>query len=100
MARQASGKVAETTKVPNLPPADLRGLPTTIPESEAKEAIEPVASVVVQDEVDRDLRHRMISEAAYQLYAQRGYVDGFELADWFQAEAEVERLLSNRTTMN
>jgi hypothetical protein len=26
---------------------------------------------------------------AYQLYEQRGKTDGQELADWFQAEAEV-----------
>jgi hypothetical protein len=42
----------------------------------------------------------MISEAAYEIYAQRGYVDGFELADWLQAEAEVDRLLGKRTTVN
>jgi Protein of unknown function (DUF2934) len=39
----------------------------------------------------------MISEAAYNLYEQRGYVDGFERDDWFQAEAEVGRILSARS---
>ena len=48
--------------------------------------------------MDEDLRFRMISEAAYRLYAQRGYVEGFELDDWFQAEAEVDRMLSDRST--
>jgi hypothetical protein len=42
----------------------------------------------------------MISQAAYQIYAQRGYVDGFELADWFQAEAEIDRVLGDHTTVN
>ena len=28
---------------------------------------------------------------AYQLYEQRGSIDGFALDDWFQAEAEVLR---------
>ncbi len=32
------------------------------------------------------IRHR-----AYQLYEQRGTVDGFALDDWLQAEAEVLR---------
>jgi Protein of unknown function (DUF2934) len=32
------------------------------------------------------IRHR-----AYQLYEQRGSVDGFALDDWLQAEAEVLR---------
>ena len=53
----------------------LRSLPITIPESEAGNST-------------GDLRHRMISEAAYQLYAQRGYVEGSELTDRLQAEAE------------
>jgi hypothetical protein len=48
--------------------------------------------------MDDDLRHRMISEAAYNLYAQRGYVGGFEVDDWLQAEAEVGRILSARST--
>jgi DUF2934 family protein len=42
------------------------------------------------DALDPDLRHRMISEAAYHLYAQRGYTDGYDLDDWLQAEAQVD----------
>ena len=33
--------------------------------------------------------HFEISHRAYELYALRGYVDGFELDDWLQAEAEL-----------
>jgi hypothetical protein len=32
-----------------------------------------------------------IRRCAYQLYLQRGTVDGFALDDWLQAEAEVLR---------
>jgi hypothetical protein len=39
----------------------------------------------------------MISEAAYRLYAKRGCVEGFELEDWLQAEAEVDRQLGSRS---
>ena len=49
-----------------------------------------------QGEVGDELRHRMISEAAYQLYAERGYADGLELDDWLQAENEVDRRLAGR----
>ncbi len=42
------------------------------------------------DTLDPDLRHRMISEAAYHLYTQRGYTDGYDLDDWLQAEAQVD----------
>jgi hypothetical protein len=48
------------------------------------------------DAVDPDLRHRMISEAAYQRYVERGYADGYDLDDWLVAEGEVEHVLVNR----
>jgi len=44
------------------------------------------------DALGADLRHRMISEAAYHLYAERGYSDGYDLDDWLQAEAEVDHV--------
>ena len=49
----------------------------------------------VHDAIDPDLRHRLISEAAYDLYTQRGYVDGFDVEDWLSAEAQVDHLLLN-----
>ena len=48
------------------------------------------------DEIDPDLRQRMISEAAYHLYEARGYTDGYDLDDWLQAEAAVDHLLLGR----
>jgi hypothetical protein len=48
------------------------------------------------DVVDPDLRHRMISAAAYQRYVERGYADGYDLDDWMAAETEVEHVLVNR----
>jgi len=47
------------------------------------------------DSIDPDLRHRLISEAAFDLYTQRGFVDGFDVEDWLSAEAQVEHLLLN-----
>jgi hypothetical protein len=46
-------------------------------------------------EIGGELRHRMISEAAYQFYAERGYVDRL-VDDWLQAEAEVDRSLGGQ----
>jgi Protein of unknown function (DUF2934) len=37
-----------------------------------------------------DIENR-VRDRAYQLYEQRGSVDGFALDDWFQAEAEILR---------
>ena len=45
------------------------------------------------DGLSADLRHRMISEAAYHLYTQRGYREGYDLDDWLEAEAQVDHVL-------
>jgi hypothetical protein len=45
------------------------------------------------DAIDVDLRHRLISEAAFELYTRRGFADGYDLEDWLQAEAEVDHVL-------
>jgi DUF2934 family protein len=42
------------------------------------------------DEIDSDLRHRMISEAAYRLYEKRGYAEGNAMDDWLEAEAAID----------
>ena len=42
------------------------------------------------DELVPDLRHRLISDLAYARYCARGYVDGFDVDDWLEAEAEVD----------
>ena len=47
------------------------------------------------DAIDSELRQRMISDAAFRRYAERGFVDGFDIEDWLQAEAEVDHLLLN-----
>ena len=48
-----------------------------------------------RDAIGADLRHRMVSEAAYYRYAERGYCDGYEVDDWLAAEAEIDHLLLN-----
>ena len=48
------------------------------------------------DELGADLRHRLISDAAYTRYCERGYADGYDLDDWLEAEAAVDHMLLNR----
>jgi len=38
-----------------------------------------------------EARQRMISEAAYYRYVQRGFAPGHDLDDWLAAEADFER---------
>lgn len=45
--------------------------------------------------INPDLRRRMISEAAYYRAEARHFADGYELEDWLEAEAEVERLIAS-----
>ena len=90
MATRARKEV-DTQRQTNPPPDKFEpSLAVADPDTEAS------AGDDASDEIGDELRHRMISEAAYHLYAGRGYVDGLELDDWLQAEAEVDRMLSGR----
>jgi len=93
MGRQAP--LTPATSPAELLPPSLRGALTSDSETEAAEQPVPPVAESAQGEIDPQMRHRMVSEAAYRLYARRGYVEGFELEDWLQAEAEVDRQLGN-----
>jgi hypothetical protein len=89
----------KTTTTPHAGEASLphpRSVPNIEPESEIAQEPEQPFGEGARDEIDPDLRHRMISEAAYHLYAERGYAEGYEVDDWQQAEAAVDHLLLNR----
>ncbi len=40
---------------------------------------------------DPETREALIRLAAYSFYERRGFIDGHELADWLQAEMEIDR---------
>lgn len=75
---------------------DARSVPVVLEEPRNATVADQAFQEGAQDVVDPDLRHRMISEAAYGLYVQRGYADGFDVDDWMAAEAQVDHLLVNR----
>jgi hypothetical protein len=77
-------------------PAHPEAVPILESEEEADAAPDQPFAEGAQDAIDANLRHRMISEAEYRRYAERGYADGYDLDDWLQAEAEVDHLLVNR----
>ncbi len=70
--------------------------PSRIASTARREEIEMPFAEGAHDELDPDLRHRLISEAAYHLYEQRGYSDGYDLDDWLQAEAQVDHVRLER----
>src|SRR5512144_166449 len=73
---------------------DPRTVP--IPADEQGEDIDRPFEEGAHDVVDPDLRHRMISEAAYALYVGRNYADGYDLDDWLAAEDAVDHILLER----
>jgi hypothetical protein len=40
--------------------------------------------------------HEAIARRAYEIYASRGYVDGFAEEDWLEAEAQLRDELTHR----
>lgn len=46
-------------------------------------------------DADTVLREQLIAEAAYYRAEQRGFQPGNEMADWFEAESAVDRMLGN-----
>jgi len=55
---------------------------------------QPFASGVA-DVLDADLRHRLLSEAAFHHQAERGYNSDYEDDDWRDAESEVAHVNLN-----
>ena len=67
------------------------------PGTEIDEAPDQPFAQGVKDSIDTDLRHRIISEAAYHRYVKRGYAHGHDVDDWLQAEAHVDHVLLSRS---
>lgn len=72
-----------------------REVPILAPEADDDRDPDQPFEEGVRDSIDPDLRQRMVSEAAFRLYQERGCTDGYEFDDWLQAEAEVDHLLLN-----
>jgi len=84
---------ARTAPSAHAEAAHPRSIPVIAREVDAEQARDQPFAEGAYDAIDPDLRHRMISEAAYRRYAERGYDDGYDRDDWLQAEADVDRLL-------
>ncbi|MGA8033362.1 MAG: DUF2934 domain-containing protein [Casimicrobiaceae bacterium] len=86
-------------KGPRSPQADPNhphSVPILAAEDEEDQTPDQPFAEGATDTVDADLRHRMISEAAFHRATERGNTDGYDLDDWLQAEAEIDHVLLNR----
>jgi predicted acyl esterase len=73
--------------------AHPRTFPVIAMDLDTEQAADPPFAEGAYDAIGPDLRHRMISEAAYRRYVARGYEDGYDVDDWLMAEADVDHLL-------
>lgn len=91
---------ATTSRTPRAPHVLAATHPRSVPTIEtAPEDVRGSEQPFIEgahDALDPDLRHRLVSEAAYALYVARGYADGYDVDDWLAAEAEVDHLLLGR----
>jgi hypothetical protein len=90
-ARPTAGKEAIMSQAVRQDVTHPRAVPVSAVPQMAAEAETPFAEGS-RDELDPDLRHRLISERAYSRYCERGYADGYDLDDWLEAEAEIDHL--------
>lgn len=51
---------------------------------------QPAALPLPSEITERELQSR-VRDLAYQLYVQRGYVDGHDLEDWLEAESIIRQ---------
>lgn len=78
------------------PPSQALPVPIVEPPDDLDLALDQPFVEGAQDTLDPDLRHRLVSEAAYASYVARGCVDGYDVEDWLAAEGEVDHLLVGR----
>jgi hypothetical protein len=69
--------------------------PKAAPPKPAVQAPEPrkAAAEKPSPPISAHERERLVAEAAYYRAQRRGFTPGYELQDWVEAEAEVNRLI-------
>lgn len=69
-----------------------------LPARKVDEAFDQPFAEGITDQLDPDLRHRLISEAAFRRSAERGFSSDYDDEDWRDAEAEVDHVVVERPT--
>ena len=98
MKRKPASHPTSVHSAPHAPRVRHESVPTLNPGTDADVMPDQPFAFGRDDELDADLRYRLVSEAAYHRLAERGYSDGSEVDDWGEAAAEVDHTLLNRST--
>jgi hypothetical protein len=84
---------AKTPRTPATENKQVIPMPEANATAPAKKAKNPTPSSVSLNPTPIDLEAQ-IRQRAYELYVERGRVDGFENEDWLKAELEIRGRLS------
>jgi DUF2934 family protein len=93
MTQRHSTRTAYRKHTPRSSKRHPHGVATIPPQEETERLPDQPFAEGVKDELDPNLRHRLISEAAFHRQTQRGYDEGYERDDWLEAEADVDHIV-------
>lgn len=84
-----------TTPAPRLRWTPTRPVSVPIVDIDDADLDQPFADDA-RDAFDADLRHRIVSEAAFHRLADRGYDESGQIEDWLEAEGDLDHMLAGR----
>ena len=93
MTQKERTKAAHRKHVPRPAGRHPHSVATIAPQAETESLPDQPFVEGAKDELDPDLRHRLISEAAFHRQAERGYDEGYDRDDWLEAEADVDHVV-------
>lgn len=93
MTQKIRNKAAHAKHAPRHAERHPHSVATIAPPGETEVLTDQPFGEGAKDELDPDLRHRLISEAAFHRQAARGYDEGYDRDDWLEAEADVDHVV-------
>jgi hypothetical protein len=93
MTQKIRTKSAHRKHTPRSAIRHPHGVATILPQEETERLPDQPFVEGAKDELDPDLRHRLISEAAFHRQAERGCDEGYDRDDWLEAEADVDHIV-------
>jgi hypothetical protein len=93
MTQKIRTKAAHRKQAPRSAGRHPHSVATIAPQGETERLPDQPFVEGAKDELDPDLRHRLISETAFHRQAARGYDEGYDRDDWLEAEADVDHVV-------